>query len=270
MLHISVDLVALLRRLAFADSVRAKPGFCGRLTPVAHLVGTVGILVAVALADSVVVVVGLFVGVTLLALQSGVPAWLFAGRVLPVTLLSSVVVLPQVVILEGPPLAGVAGMTATVEGVRYVGTFALRVAASVATVTALVTTTRVPAVTGAARRLGVPYQITTIVEVTYRFLRLSTCDLRAMLVARRSRGGGRTDLKGSWRDLSGIAGTFLLRSLARGERVERAACARGGRNSRPVRRPAESIGGRDVAFLALAAAAVVAALALGGAGWDLR
>lgn len=270
MLHISVDFVALLRRLTFADSVQAETGFCGRLTPVSHLVGTVGILVAITLADSVVVVAGLFAGVTLLALQSGVPVWLVAGRVLPVTLLSSVVVLPQAVILDGAPLAGVAGLTVTAEGVRYVGTFALRVAASVATVTALVTTTRIPAVINAARRLGVPYAIATVVEVTYRFLRLSTRDLRAMLVARRSRGGGRSTLRGSWRDLSGVSGTFLLRSLARGERVERAAQARGGRNGRPVLRSVESIGGRDVAFLALAAAAVVAALTLGGAGWDLQ
>jgi cobalt/nickel transport system permease protein len=270
MLHISVDFVALIRRLAFADSVQAETGFCGRLTPVSHLIGTVGLLIAVAAADSVAVLAGLLAAVTLLAIRSGVSPWLFAGRVLPVMLFSSVVVLPQIVLLEGTPLAVVAGLTVTAEGITYVGTFVLRVAASVATVTALLTTTRFSAVIGAIRRLGVPHAVVTVVEVTYRYLRLSTDDLQAILTARRSRGGSRSTLQGSWRDLSGVSGTFLIRSLARGERVERAARARGGRNGRPAPLPAEPIGGRDVAFLLFAAAAVLVALGLGGIGWEIR
>ena len=270
MLHVSIDLVALMRRLAFADSVQAGTGFCGRLTPTVHLIGTIGILIAVALADAASVAAGLLVGVTLLTVYSGVPLWLFAGRVLPVTLLSSVVVLPQIVMLNGTPLAGIGGLTVTVEGVTYVGTFALRVAASVAAVTSLVTTTRFTAVTGAARRLGIPHAIVTIIEVTYRYLKLSAADLHVMLIARRSRGGGRSNLRESWRDLSGVSGTFVMRSLARGERVERAARARGGRNGASIRRSAEPIGSRDVGFLLLAAVAVVVALTQGGIGWGLQ
>lgn len=270
MLHASVDFVALIRRLAFADSVQSRTGFCARLTPVAHLVGTIGVLIAVALADAVAVMAAVIAVVTVLAVSSGVPLWLFAGRILPVTLLSTVVVLPQLVMLEGTPLAGVAGLTVTVEGVAYVGTFVLRVAASVATVTLLVTATRFTDVTGAARRLGVPHAVVTIVEVTYRYLELSTRDLQTLLLARRSRGGSRATLRESWRDLSGVVGTFLVRSLARGERVERAARARGGRNGVPPRRPAEPIGGRDVAFLVFAAGTVLLALTLGGTGWTLR
>lgn len=270
MLHVNVDFVALIRRLAFADSVQAETGFCGRLTPISHLIGTLGILVAVALADSAAVLAGLLAAVTLLAVHSGVSPWLFAGRVAPVALFSSVVVLPQIVILDGTPLAGVAGLTVTAEGVTYVGTFVLRVAASVATVTTLLTTTRFSAVISATRRLGVPHAVTTVVEVTYRYLRLSTEDLQAMLTARRSRGGNQSTLRGSWRDLSVVSGTFLIRSLARGERVERAAKARGGRNGRPAPQPAEPIGGRDVAFLLFAAAAVLVAIGLGGIGWEVR
>jgi cobalt/nickel transport system permease protein len=258
-LHVAVDLVSVLRRLTFVDSTPAETGFCGRLTPTAHLLGTLGLLLAAALTRSAAVLAGLLALVCLLAWLSQVPLRLLAGRITPIVGLSAVVVAPQLILMNGQPLATVGGVTITLDGLAYVTTFLLRVGVSVAAVTLLLATTRFTAVTGAIRGLGVPHALVTVLEVTYRYLGLSTRDLHAMLVARRSRGGGRGGLRASWRDLTNLSGTFFLRSLARGERVERAATARGGGRGAPGYPSDERAGPREVAFLAIAVAAVAVA-----------
>jgi cobalt/nickel transport system permease protein len=76
-------------------------------------------------------------------------------------------------------------------------------------------------------------------------------------LARNSRTKGEATLRDGWRDGRRIAGTFLLRTLDRGERVGRGMRARGGgRAPSPYGRPRQLDWG-DFALLVVAAAGIV-------------
>ena len=82
-------------------------------------------------------------------------------------------------------------------------------------------------------------------------------ELQRLVIARNSRTTGRSNLPGGWRDARRLAGTFLLRTLDRGERVGRGMRARGGdRPPSPYSR-SRTVDRGDYALVALAVVAVV-------------
>jgi cobalt/nickel transport system permease protein len=98
------------------------------------------------------------------------------------------------------------------------------------------------------RSLGAPATLTTLLALTYRYLFLCFAELHRALLARESRQLRPHGHLDEWRELGALSGSFLLRTVERGERVGQAMRARGGaRPPTPYRRP-HSLGARDVLF----------------------
>ena len=181
-----------------------------------------------------------------LGLASRIPIRTLGERVVPPAVLALVVVAPQAVLMGGPTLSSI---PLSVAGIVYVGTFTLRVAVCVAFLSLLLLTTQFRAVLAGIDRLRAPPIVVSLLATTYRYLFLSFGELERMVRARRSRTIANHTLSRTWRDSGSLVGTFFLRSLERGERVQRAARARGGPGPGPVSRDtAAQFGFADLAF----------------------
>lgn len=253
----SVETVSgMLRAFFTAERVADEDGLLQRRDPRVSLLSIGGLALAVVITRTLAVTL-LFGGVTLtLAWLSAVPLRRLLARSAVVPLVSALIVLPQAVLMPGDALVGLFGFAVTDSGVAYIVLFTLRVGVGVSLLSLLVMTTPFSSIVAVMRELRVPIALVWVIAVTYRYLFLFFDELRRLILARNSRTTGTTGTRGGWRDARGIAGTFLLRTLDRGERVGRAMRARGGgRPPSPYGR-SRPIDGTDYALIALAAVAV--------------
>lgn len=227
----SVEAVSdALRGVFVAEEVAGRDGFLQRRDPRVVVLSLFGLALATMLSHTPAVLLALGALTAVLASRSAVSLRRLLARSSVVPVLSALAVLPQAVLMPGDVLLGLPFIAVTDAGVAYVVTFTLRVGVGVALLSLLVLTTPFSAVVAAMDDLGVPTPLVWVVAVTYRYLFLFFDELRRLVLARNSRtaGGG---VKEGWRDARNLAGTFLLRTLERGERVGRGMRARGG--SRP-------------------------------------
>jgi cobalt/nickel transport system permease protein len=251
------SITAALRRVFAAERVAATDGFLQRRDPRVSLCSVAGLALAVMISRSLTVTL-LFGAVTVaLAKSSAVPLRQLLARSSVVPLASAVVVLPQAVLFPGDPLVRAFGLAVTDAGVAYVVLFTLRVGVGVALLSLLVMTTPFSAVVAAMRALRIPVALVWVVAVTYRYLFLFFDELQRLLLARNGRTTGRSSLRGGWRDAKRLAGTFLLRTLDRGERVGRGMRARGGARPPSPYRRSRTVDRGDYALVAFAVVAVV-------------
>lgn len=241
-----------------AEETPDRAGFLQAVEPTTKLVGLVALVVVAAASDEPATLGALLALAVVLAAVSRVPGRRYAGRVAVPSALALVAVAPRAVLHDGPAL--VAGLPITEPGAAYVLAFVVRVAACVALLSLLPLTTRFAALIGALRRLRAPRTAVTMVAVTHRYLLLVCEELTRLVRARRSRRLREPDLRAAWRTAGTVLGTFLVRSLERGERVQRAARARGGPRAGPYDRPFTP-GVADAAF-GLAVAATLVGVAL--------
>jgi len=252
------SIAGALRAVFAAERVAASDGFLQRRDPRVSLCSLAGLALAVMITRTAAVTLAFGVVTVVLARTSAVPLRRLFARSAAVPLVSAFVVLPQAALIPGDALIGVAGVAITDAGVAYVVSFTLRVGVGVALLSLVVLTTPFSSVVAAMRELRVPVALVWVIAVTYRYLFLFFDELQRLVLARNSRTTGR-GLSGGWRDARRIAGTFLLRTLDRGERVGRAMRARGGA------RPPSPYGRRqaadryDYALALCSAAAVVTA-----------
>jgi cobalt/nickel transport system permease protein len=256
----------LLRSFFVAERTATRDGFLQGLQPRATLLGLGCLLVAVVVSRHPLAVAALATVPLALAVASSVSVGRLGRRSALVPLASAAVVAPQAVLLPGPTLLGVAGVTVSADGLVYVATFTVRVWTGVALLALLVLTTPFSAVVAALGRLRVPTTVVWLLVVTYRYLFLFFSELRRLLLARESRTVGRRGLREAWGDAGRLAGTFLLRTVERGERVHRGMRARGGARP-PSPYPRSGAAGRDDYGFVGGAAAV--ALAAGVVRWLL-
>jgi len=252
------SITGALRAVFTAEQLAGEDGVLQRRDPRVTLVAITGLAVAVLIARTITVTV-LFAVVTLvLARLSAVPFRQLLSRTAVVPLVSALIVLPQAVLLPGETVVAAFGLTVTDAGIAYVVFFTLRVGVGVGLLSLIVLTTPFSAVIAAMRGLGVPVALVWVIAVTYRYLFLFFDELQRLVLARNSRTTQGT-LRGGWRDGRRLAGTFLLRTLDRGERVGRGMRARGGaRPPSPYSRQ-QPLDTGDYALLAVAAVAVVGA-----------
>jgi cobalt/nickel transport system permease protein len=255
-----------LRRVFTAEQVAATDGFLQRRDPRMSLCSIAGLALAVMLTRTLAVVLLFGVVTVVLAWLSAVPLERLLARSVAVPLVSAVVVLPQAVLLPGEVLVGAFGLTVTDGGVAYIVMFTLRVGVGVGLLSLLVLTTPFSAVVAAMRDLRVPVALVWVVAVTYRYLFLFFDELQRLVLARNSRTAGRSSVRGGWRDARRLAGTFLLRTLSRGERVGRGMRARGGARPPSPYSRSRSVDRYDCT---LAAFAVVAIVCSGVVRWGL-
>lgn len=260
------SITAALRRFFVAERVATAEGFLQRRDPRVSLCSIAGFALGVMITRTVAVMLLFGLLTVVLAWRSAVPPRRLLARSAVVPLVSGIVVVPQAVLLPGETLVAASGLTVTDAGLAYVLAFTLRVWIGVALLSLIVMTTPFSAVVAALRQLRVPVALVWVTAVTYRYLFLFFDELQRLLLARNSRTTGRSSLRAGWRDARRIAGTFLLRTLDRGERVGRGMRARGGaRPPSPYGRPRAV----DVYDYALVALAVVAVVGSGGIRWGL-
>ncbi len=249
----------LLRRFFAAERVASADGFLQRRDPRVAVLSVAGLAVAVMVSRSLAAVLAFAGATAALALLSSVPPRRLAMRCSVVTLAASVTVLPQAVLMPGEALVRGFGLAVTDAGAAYVLLFTLRVGVGVALLSLLVMTTRFSAVVAAMRELRVPTPLVWVVAVTYRYLFLFFDELRRLVLARNSRASADAGAGTGWRDARRIAGTFMLRTLDRGERVGRGMRARGGAAAPSPYGRSRALDARDYLLLSAAGAAVVAA-----------
>jgi cobalt/nickel transport system permease protein len=246
-----------LRTVFAAERVAAADGFLQRRDPRVTLLSLGGLALAVMVARTLSVTVCLAVVTVALASLSEVPLRQLFARSAVVPLAAALIVLPQAVLQSGDALVTVFGVAVTDAGLAYVVQFTLRVGVGVALLSLLTMTTPFSALVAAMRELRVPVALVWVVAVTYRYLFLFFDELRRLVLARNSRTTGASDARGGWRDAKRLAGTFLLRTLERGERVGRGMRARGGARPPSPYGRSRAVDGGDYALLAVAAVAVV-------------
>jgi cobalt/nickel transport system permease protein len=251
------SITGALRTVFTAEQVASSDGFLQRRDPRVCLCSIAGIALAVMITRTLAVTFLFGVVAVVLALLSAVPLQQLFARSAVVPLVSTVIVLPQVVLLPGDALVGAFGLTVTDAGVAYVVVFTLRVGVGVAFLSLIVMTTPFSAVVAAMRELRVPVALVWVIAVTYRYLFLFFDELQRLVLARNSRTTGNSNLRGGWRDAKRLVGTFLLRALDRGERVGRGMRARGGARPPSPYSRTRTVDRGDYAMVALAVVAVV-------------
>jgi cobalt/nickel transport system permease protein len=246
-----------LRTFFTAEHVATADGFLQRRDPRVAVLGIAGLALAVMLTRTLFLTALFGVVTVLLARLSAVPLRRLLRRSAVVPLFSALVVLPQLVVMPGDAVAHVAGVALTDAGVVYVVRFTLRVGVGVALLSLLVMTTPFSAVVAALRDLRVPVALVWVLAVTYRYLFLFFDELQRLILARNSRTTGAGGLRSGWRDARRIAGTFLLQTLDRGERVGRGMRARGGARPPSPYGRSRTVDAVDYALVAFAAVAVL-------------
>ncbi|WP_435101666.1 cobalt ECF transporter T component CbiQ [Halarchaeum sp. P4] len=259
----SVETISrVLRSFFTAEHVAAKDGVLQRRDPRVALLAITGLALAVVVSRTLPVVCALAALTLCLAWRSRVPIDRLLARSAVVPLASMLVVLPQAVLMPGDALVAAFGLAVTDAGLQYVAHFTLRVGVGVALLSLLVMTTPFSQVVAALRELGVPVALVWVVAVTYRYLFLFFDELRRLVLARNSRTTRNAGVQEGWHDARNIAGTFLLRTLERGERVGRGMRARGGARAPSPYGRSRALDAGDYALGCLALAALCASVVI--------
>jgi cobalt ABC transporter, permease protein CbiQ len=251
------SITGALRAVFTAEQIAENDGFLQRRDPRVTLIAVAGFALAVMLSRRISVTVCFGLLTVILARTSAVPVRQLAKRSAVVPLVSALIVLPQAVIMPGDTLVSFAGMTVTVAGVEYVILFTLRVGVGVGLLSLIVLTTPFSEVIAAMRSLHIPVALVWVIAITYRYLFLFFDELQRLVLARNSRTTGRTRLRGAWQDASRMAGSFLLRTLNRGERVGRGMRARGGARAPSPYGRLQQIDRYDYALLTVSAVTIM-------------
>jgi len=150
------------------DSARAG-GLLQSVDPRIKVVGTLAVIVAVALTHSLVAIAGAFLVATILAALSRISPFQLARWVwMPVFLFTGCIALPAIFLTPGDPFR--AGWPITEQGLRTAGFLLMRSETAVSLSTLLVLTTRWAHILKALRVLRLPVVFVVILGMTYRYL----------------------------------------------------------------------------------------------------
>ena len=215
----------------------------GIATPI-KLISILALIIAASLTKSIVYLVLLNVVIFGTALQSGLGCKAFGIRVwLPTALFAGISVLPGIInwITPGEPLytfySGVtlhlgyftlpADLAITKQGVQAASFVVLRAAASLGLATVFIKTTRWSFVTKALAKFGLPREIVTVFDLTYRYIYLFLRLFTEYLLGRRSRlvGVESESAKISW--IGGTIAAFLHLTWGYSQEINYAMQSRG-------------------------------------------
>lgn len=227
----------------FLDPYRPRPSPIHRLDPRVKFVLTLAFILATALTP-----VGawpVYVLLFSLALSVEVLSELGVGYVFKRALLALPFVLaalPVLFTVQGVPVliapVGSRTLTVTWEGIERFISIALKSWLSVQVAVVLATSTSFPDLLMAMRAVGIPRLMVAIVGLAWRYMFVIADEALRLMRARTSRSGipqGQGGSRGvrwnalTWRArvTGGMAGTLLLRSLERADRIYAAMLSRG-------------------------------------------
>lgn len=219
-------------------------GLLQRLDTPVKLFGIVALLITASLTKSIGFLVGLNIVIFCTAIQSGICWKAFGIRVwIPTCLFAGIAVLPGIVnwITPGEAIytfyTGVtlqlgyftlpADLTITKQGLQAASFVLFRAAASLGLATLFIKTTRWSLVTQALAKFGLPAEIVTVLDLTYRYIYLFLLLLSEHLMGRRSRlvGVESESAKISW--IGGTIAAFLRLTWGYSQEINYAMQSRG-------------------------------------------
>jgi cobalt/nickel transport system permease protein len=258
------DISRTLEQTLFAEKIAMRDGLLQRRDARAKVVALVLLLLAVSLAHSLAIILGLYLLLLGLAWASAIPMGFFIKRVwLFMPFFTGVVAIPALFITPGPALAHLPlGLVITQTGLNSALFLLLRVGTSVSAAVLLVLSTPWNSVLKALGVMRLPDVVVLMLGMTYRYIYLFLHTANDMFLSRQSRILRRLDGAGERRLVAASAGTLLNRSLQLSSEVYLAMQSRGFRGT-PRTLETFKMQRCDWAFAALTLIITAAAIWLG-------
>lgn len=257
------------REALLGEEAAERPGLLQRLDARVKLAGALGLVLAVGVVHSAVVLAAVAALVPLVAACSQIEVGRFVRRVwLVVPLFTGLVVLPATLnlITPGDAVVGLGHpfgheLAITAQGLEGAAVIVVRVGASISLATLLALTTPWPALLAALRALRVPRAFVLVAGMAYRYLFVLLGVVEDMYFARKARAGG-THARGvvaaraGRASVAAAAATLFARAYAMADDVHMAMVARGWRGdartlSPPALRPADALFALTCLFIAV-------------------
>jgi len=219
-----------MERALYAEELARADGLLQRLDPRVKVVGLLALLVAAALARSIVVILGLFGVALALAVLSRVPLRTLATRVWTGALLfTGSLALPAIFITPGQVIyrLPLLGWPITAQGLGAAAYLITRVETATTFSMLLILCTPWTHVLKALRVLHVPVVFVVILGMTYRYIFLMLQSARDMFESRQSRMVGTLAGADRRRLASASVGVLLSKSLQLSNDVYMAMLSRG-------------------------------------------
>jgi cobalt/nickel transport system permease protein len=223
------DISHTFEQSLFAEEIARRHGLLQALDPRVKVLSLVGLLIAVGLSRSLLVIIGLYVITLILARLSQVPLGFFVKRVwLFMPFFTGIIALPALFITPGPPLVQLPfGLVITRTGAQTALFLLMRVSTSVSLGILLILTTLWNTVLKALGVLRVPDVFVLILGMTFRYIYLLLHTANDMFLSRQSRVVGRLSGAEERRIIAASAGALLGKSLHLSSEVYLAMQSRG-------------------------------------------
>lgn len=218
-----------LESIVVTEDLCRAPGLLQGLDPRVKVITLLLFIILVGLAQSLPILILIFMFAFLCVLLSKVPRIIFFKRLfIFIPIFTAVIAIPALFITQGVPLLSLAGKTIiTEQGARTAGFLVMRVIDSLSLCLLLVLTTPWTKLLAALRWLRLPSLIVSVLGMTYRYIFLLLHTTNAMFLARRSRiiGGFSGNENRRW--LGRALVTAMMKSQYLSEEVYLAMLSRG-------------------------------------------
>ena len=237
--------ITLILSRRFFGRICNEERFIADIDPRVKILTLILFVVAVSLLRHFLLITGVYLGVLLLALLSGIPLRFFITRVwLFIPLFSGIIILPAVfnVVVPGDPLITLmkfdgpwslgplqipGTLSITRQGISLAAVFIMRVATSVSLVVLLLLTTRWSHLLKALKVLWIPQMFTFIIGMTYRYIHLLLRIIQDIHLAKKSRVIRKTSVGEGQKWVASQMGNVLTKSLLISDEVYSAMLSRG-------------------------------------------
>lgn len=213
--------------LAF-DVPTCQPSFVGRLDPRWKLAGLLVAAIAALNVHSCPPALAAFAGALLLAALARLPlGWYVRRLAASLVMFALFLAWLPLVVQSGDETFEIGFLTLSLTGLARLISLSAAIAAMISLMLVLLATTPIPCIFKAARALWLPRLLVLLTLLTYRYVFLLMEEFARLRTALRVRGfRNRADLH-SYRTIGQVAGTLLVRSHERSERVGQAMRCRG-------------------------------------------
>jgi cobalt ECF transporter T component CbiQ len=209
------DLSRSLEQSLFTEQLTGRAGYFQSLDARVKIVATLAILIAIGLSRSLLVILGLYTLIIIIAWLSVVPVGYFVKRVWTfIPLFTALIAIPALFMTPGPRLVTLfANVAITRTGLMSATFLVLRVAASVSMAVLLILTTPWNTTLKALGVLHIPDVVVVMIGMTYRYIHLLLHLAGDLFQARKSRMVGRLSGKTSRDLVTSSMGVLLTKSL---------------------------------------------------------
>jgi cobalt/nickel transport system permease protein len=223
-------LLAAVEHATDAEEFAGKKGLLQKLDPRIKIVGLLALIVTALYVQALFVLLALLVGLSVLALVSGVSVRrLLKQAWIGVLAFTGVLVAPSIFVVPGEVIARLpfADWPITLQGLRSAAFVIVRAEISATLGLLLILTTPWPHVLKALRTLGMPVVAVAILGMTYRYIFVLLQAAAQMFEARRSRTVGVASPKSTRQAIGDTAGVLLGKTLQLATDVHMAMISRG-------------------------------------------